>query len=147
MKKWILVQFWRVQQIAMIASLSLLAVNLALTTNQYIEWRFSNSYIGTSIVIIVLAALIWTFGYLWDRKLKLWKEQMVVSIERNPYSTMHMTPKEVVSHVTIWIPWLRERGMVAEANIWQKIVDWNLVSDTSLSTAVDMMMGKGPEKD
>ncbi|MBE0518803.1 MAG: hypothetical protein IH630_06225, partial [Thermoplasmata archaeon] len=127
--------------------LSLLAVNLALTTNQYIEWRFSNSYIGTSIVIIVLAALIWTFGYLWDRKLKLWKEQMVVSIERNPYSTMHMTPKEVVSHVTIWIPWLRERGMVAEANIWQKIVDWNLVSDTTLRTAVDMMMGKGPEKD
>jgi len=71
LKKWLLVQFWRVQQIAMIASLSLLAVNLALTANQYIEWRFSNSYIGTSIVLVVLAFLIWTFGYVWDKKLKL----------------------------------------------------------------------------
>jgi len=140
LKKWLLVQFWRVQQIAMIASLSLLAVNLALTTNQYIEWRFSNSYIGTSIVIILLAFLIWVFGYVWDKKLKLWKEQMVVTIERNPYSTIHMTPKEVVSHITIWIPWLRERGKNKDADIWQRIVDWNLASDPSLRTTVDGMI-------
>ena len=139
MKKWLLVQFWRVQQIAMLASLSLLAVNLALTANQYIEWRFSNSYIGTSIVIIVIAALIWTFGYIWDRKLKLWKEQMVVSIERNPYATKHMTPKEIATHITIWIPWLRERGKDAEADFWQRIVDWNFASDTTLQEAIDKM--------
>ena len=137
-----LVQFWRVQQISMIASLTLLAVNLALTTNQYIAWRFSNSYIGTLVVLVILAILIWTFGYVWDRKLKLWKEQMVVSIERNPYSTMHMTPKEMVSHITIWIPWLRERKMDAEADIWQKIVDWNLVTDPSLKEIIDTMMGR-----
>ena len=139
MKKWLLVQFWRVQQIAMLASLTLLAVNLALTINQYIEWRFSNSYIGTSIVIIVIAALIWTFGYIWDRKLKLWKEQMVVSIERNPYSTKHMTPKEIANYLTIWIPWLRERGKNTEADFWQKIVDWNFASDTTFQAAIDKM--------
>jgi len=67
---------------------------------------------------------------------------MVVSIERNPYSTIHMTPKEVVSHITIWIPWLRERGKENEANVWQRIVDWNIDSDHSLRTTVYRMIGE-----
>lgn len=141
MKKWLLVQLWRVQQIGMVASLSLLALNLSLTVNQYIEWRFSNSYIGTGIVLISLAAIIWSFGYVWDRKLKLWREQTVVSIERNPYSTMQMTPKEVVAHATIYIPWLRERGQEKAADLWQRIVDWNMLSDEKLKKSVEEMLG------
>lgn len=62
MKKWVLVQLWRVQQIGMVASLSLLALNLSLTVNQYIEWRFSNSYVGTVLVLLLLAFTIWVFG-------------------------------------------------------------------------------------
>jgi len=136
MKKFILVQLWRIQQIGMVASLSLLALNLALTVNKYIEWRFSNSYMGTILILVTLAFIIWGFGYVWDKFLKLWKEQTVVSTERNPYSTIQMTPKEILAYTTIYIPWLKELGQHDSAELWQKIVDWNLRTDKNLVKAV-----------
>jgi len=131
---------WRVQQIGVIASLSLLALNLSLTVNQYIEWRFSNSYIGTGIVLVLAAFAIWCTGFVWDRGFKLWKEQTIVSIERNPYSTIHLTPKEVVLYTTMWIPWLRESNLTKQADYWQRVVDFNLSSDEKLRNSVSEMM-------
>jgi hypothetical protein len=120
----------------MIASLSLLALNLALTVNSYISWRFSNSYIGTMAILAILTLILWFVGFVWDRKLKLWKEQNVVSIERNPYSTIHMTPKEILSFNTIYIPWLKEHNPKS-AEMWQKIVDLNMNTSENLRKSVE----------
>ena len=37
----------------------------------------------------------------------MWREQVQVSVERNPYTTKKMTPKEIISNETIWIPILQ----------------------------------------
>jgi hypothetical protein len=53
---------------------------------------------------------------------------------------MHMTAKEVVAYSTIYIPWLRERHQDKSADLWQKLVDWNLISDDRLRKTVEEML-------
>ena len=74
------------------------------------------------MTLMALAALMLFTGFLWDRKLKMWREQVQVSIERNPYTTTKMTPKEITGYELLWIPWLEERGRKAEADAYRRWV-------------------------
>ena len=120
MKKFLMIQVWRVQQIASIFSLIMLALTLTLQVNEYIEWRFSNTYMGIVLTLMVLAAIIMSAGYAWDRKLKMWREQIQVSVERNPYTTRKMTPKEIIGYENLWIPFLERNNQKAEADAYRK---------------------------
>ena len=120
MKKFLMIQVWRVQQIAQISSIIMLALTLTLQVNSYIEWRFSNTYQGIILVLLLLATVILSAGYAWDRKLRMWREQVQVSVERNPYTTTKMTPKELIGYETIWIPFLEMHGFKAQADAYRK---------------------------
>ena len=104
MKHWFMVQIWRLQQIAMMGSLILLVVNLGLTIYGYIEWRIPNPYIGLPVLIVTLLAIIWTAAWYYDRRLKLWREQMMVAVDRNPYAQDRLSPKETIQMEWMWIP-------------------------------------------
>lgn len=119
-KKYFMIVVWRTQQVAAIFSMIMLALTLTLQVNLYIEWRFSNSYIGIVLTLFVLATIILVAGYAWDKKLKMWREQVQVSVERNPYTTKKMTPKEIIGYETIWIDWLEDRGRKVEADAYRK---------------------------
>jgi len=110
LKKWFMLQMWRLQQVAQILTLALLALNLSLQVFGLIKWRedslLSISYVGVPMILLVLAAIIWTFAIIWDLRLKMWRDQAVVLVERNPYSKEKMSSKEVVMYSLFYLPLL-----------------------------------------
>jgi hypothetical protein len=106
-KKWFMLQMWRLQQVAQPLTLALLAINLSLTIFGLIKWRedslLSYSLIGVPMILLVLAMIIWTFAIIWDIRLKMWRDQATVLVERNPYSKEKMSSKEVVLYSMFYL--------------------------------------------
>lgn len=97
-KKWFMLQMWRLQQVAQLVTLALLAVNLALTLYKYMSWRsvpFDSPYTGIPVLLLILAAIVWGFAIIWDIRMKMWREQATVLVERNPYVKEKMSSKEI----------------------------------------------------
>jgi hypothetical protein len=112
-KKWLMLQVWRVQQIAAILSLIMLAVTDALLIYDKVSWRqgiFSTPYTGGLMILIGIGLLIWGASIVWDRKLKMWREQMTVLVEKNPYNKERMASKEIVMYNLMWLPMLEHIG-------------------------------------
>ena len=112
-KKWFMLQVWRLQQVAQVLTLALLALNLSLQVWGYVKWRnewLANPITGVLLFIGALAAAIWTFAILWDIKFKMWREQQAVLIERNPYAKEKMAAKEVALYELLWLPMLEKIG-------------------------------------
>jgi hypothetical protein len=108
-KKWVMRQYWRMQQSQSIISMGLLGSSLTLLLWPYLKWRFSkdcdsglcfsNSFLGIpatylgllgiffSLVLIVLCV-----GFLYDQVFSLWTAQRRVDIERNPFWTYALSP-------------------------------------------------------
>lgn len=107
-KKWFMLQMWRVQQIAQILSLVMLAITNALLLYGYMEWRegsfFSTPYIGVLLILLVIGGVIWIAAFIWDMKMRMWREQATVLVERNPYNKEKMTPKEIMIYNIVWLP-------------------------------------------
>jgi len=131
---------WWMQQISQPANMAMLALTLTLTVTNYIKWRFENPYIGMILTFLILASIIGTFGWTWDR-IKMWHEQNVVNVERNPYQMLKMTPKEVFSYQTWWFPWLKQQGDEGKRTVelWEKWVKAQLDSDPHLKKQVQEM--------
>jgi len=113
LKKWSMLQLWRLQQVAQLLTLALLALNLSLQLYDFIKWRgslFETPYTGVLIIMLILAAIIWGFAFLWDVKFKMWREQQTVLIERNPYAKEKMAAKEIALYELIWLPLLDKLG-------------------------------------
>jgi len=112
-KKWFMLQVWRLQQVAQLLTLALLALNLSLQMYGYIKWRgafFATPYTGVLFILLILAALIWGFAVIWDLRLKMWREQISVLIEKNPYMKERMAPKEIAIYAMTWIPVMEHLG-------------------------------------
>jgi len=112
-KKWFMLQVWRFQQISQIATLALLAINLALQIFNFMTWRgslFSSPYTGVPFILLMLVAAIWGFATIWDLRMKMWREQMAVAMERNPYAKEKMYSKELVVYAMLWLPLLDHMG-------------------------------------
>ena len=116
-----MVLIWRVQQIAAIATLVITALTLTLQVSGKLDIGVGNPYLRILVVFTLLVVVILMLGYLWDVKGKLWVEQIEVVVERNPYMTYHMTAKEIVSNLTMWIPLYEATGIHESARIME---DW-----------------------
>ena len=91
-KKSIMTTLWRVQQAQMFISIIFWSLTLSGIFYPYISARFLNEivgnenvFIGMSLIFLTVIILVISFGYAYD-KLKIWKEQMTVAQERNPYT-------------------------------------------------------------
>jgi len=143
-KKWCMLQLWRVQQIAQRATLALLAVNLSLMVYDYMDWRgalFETPYTGVPLIALFLVASIWIFSIIWDLRMRMWREQHSVLVEKNPYTKEKMTAKEIAIYTYIWLPLMYKFGKddpeVKEAA--DTIKNWLLkayTDDTSLVNEV-----------
>ncbi len=112
-KKWFMLQMWRVQQIAAVMTLVLMAINLALQMYDYMSWRsgvFSSPYSGALVILMVVGGIIWGLSIVWDTKLRMWREQMTVLVEKNPFNKERMAPKEIVMYSLMWLPMLESIG-------------------------------------
>ena len=113
MKKWFMLQMWRVQQIAAILSLVMLAITDALLIYDKVSWRegiFETPYTGATVILLLIALAIWVISIIWDTRLKMWREQMTVLVEKNPFNKERMAPKEIVMYSLMWLPMLESIG-------------------------------------
>ena len=112
-KKWFMLQMWRLQQIAQLATLALLAVNLSLMVYDYMSWRgsvFETPYTGVPLIALILVGTIWIFSIIWDLRMRMWREQHSVLVEKNPYTKEKMTAKEIAIYAYVWLPLMDKVG-------------------------------------
>lgn len=113
-KKWFMLQMWRIQQVAQVITIAMLAFNLALLLQTKMDWRegtiWADTYAGVFVIMLVLLMATWIFAIAWDLKLKMWREQQTVLIERNPYAKEKMNAKEVAVYTMIWLPVMEMAG-------------------------------------
>jgi len=108
-KKWVMRQYWRMQQSQSIISMGLLGSSLTLLLWPYVSWRFSKScdeglcfsdsvlgipatYLGLIGIFMSLVLIVLCIGYLYDRVFSLWTAQRSVDFERNPFWTYALSP-------------------------------------------------------
>lgn len=123
-----MLQVWRLQQVSQIVTLILMAGNLALVVWGLVKWRgeFMGSYYGALVILVLLGVIVYVFALVWDLKLKLWRDQMSVAVEKNPYQKEKLAPKEVVMDIMVWVPILQRLGKddPEAREITQNILAW-----------------------
>ena len=116
LKKFMMKWVWRVQQIGAISTLVITASTLAITLSDklFLNESTADSAIGPLLALGVLSAMVMSLGWLWDKKLQMWKEQNVVNVERNPYYLFKQTPKEIASYELLWFPFANTVAEIAD---------------------------------
>jgi hypothetical protein len=102
LRKRAMVYLWRAQQSGAIISISLLGTLTAASVhNDYLRERTNNWNLGQAnvlggllITMFLVFAGVFMVGFAFDR-LKFWKEQNVVGVERNPYGSYKLSAKEI----------------------------------------------------
>ncbi|UCE45674.1 MAG: hypothetical protein JSU93_01985 [Methanobacteriota archaeon] len=116
-KKWFMLQVWRIQQVAQLLVLTMMAITDAILVYDYTdglrvggEPLISDRALGVLFVLILIGGAIWLFALIWDMRLKMWREQMTVLVEKNPFTKEKMTPKEIAMVNIIWAPLIERLG-------------------------------------
>jgi hypothetical protein len=141
-KSFFLRWIWRIQQVAQVSTLVMMAISLTLQISGKIQWRFGSPYIPEIFTFSVLAFVLLSLGYIWDRKAQLWVEQGEIVVERNPYMTYHMTAKEIVSNLTMWIPLYRSTGNIESARVMEDWTKEALKVDPKVKPIADKIIDK-----
>ena len=104
-KKSLMTQVWRLQQSQGLIGIFFWALTLAgvfyfqYIHANFVKWgivRDDQVFLGTLILFLIFLGTFLVLGFLYDRILRLWKEQVIVAYERNPYTSEYLVPKEVV---------------------------------------------------
>jgi len=112
-KKWFMLQVWRLQQISQVMTLFLLALSEATVIWGFLKYRgglFNNPYFMIPLLLVIFGAAIWMASIFWDLRLKMWRDQATVLVERNPYSKEKMAAKEIVLYGMTWLPLMEKLG-------------------------------------
>ena len=129
-KKWLMRQFWRVQQSQTVISILFWATTLTLLIYARIEHRWDSqdatvgiptSYFVMGLLYIGVFLFVFLIGWLYDRIFTLWKEHQNVVLERNPWATYQLTPRDamIVGYLSQII-----RAQNSDNKTIQKECDW-----------------------
>jgi hypothetical protein len=147
LKKKLMEFMWRLQASQTIIGIIFWPLTLTGIFYPYFRDRTNNFGLGPQSVlggmlllfsIIVLFIVI--FGLVFD-KLRFWKEQNIVLIERNPYGSIKMTAKEIY-WMKMWSLALRANPGLSpelkkELELYDKWIDYNLKEDHVLREEVE----------
>ncbi len=101
MKKWFMLQYWRIQQSQSLISLVFWTSTLTLLIWPYISWRFDttetilslpSTYFGLAGIATSVVAMVLLVGLAYDVSLGLWRDHITVVQERNPFNTYKLNP-------------------------------------------------------
>lgn len=105
MKKFIMKNIWRFSQAGQFLSLFFWSIALTGIVWPIIKENMLNflnpisieraNLIGLSLLFIGMLSLIFILGFIYD-KTKMWKEQTIISVERNPFANERLSPKEFI---------------------------------------------------
>ena len=129
-KKYLMVQIWRMQQSQALISIFFWALTLAgVYYLSYFHPLFtsfglpqSEVALGTIILFFLIVIGFLIIGLIYDSFLRLWREQTDVAVERNPYSAERLQPKEIVQWKRFVVSVMKELGKT-DATI-QKDIDF-----------------------
>ncbi len=105
-KKWIMRQYWRVQQSQAFISMGFWGTTLTLLIWPYVSWRFNPNeefaglpatYWGLISIFSGVMVTVLLAGFVYDRVLGLWIEWRSVDTERNPFMTYALSPNWMMS--------------------------------------------------
>ena len=63
--------------------------------------------VGLLVLFLLFAAFILVVGFLYDRRFKLWREQMEIAVDRNPYADDRLIRKEQLMYEKFYLPLAR----------------------------------------
>jgi hypothetical protein len=147
LRKRAMVYLWRAQQSGAIINILLLGTLTAASLYRlYLKDYFDNfgfpaaqELPGVLITMFIIFASVFGIGFAFDR-LKFWKEQNIVGIERNPYGSYKLTAKEIhwirlwSAAVTAGNPSAKQQETVAHFEKW---IERSLAEDSVLRSEVD----------
>ena len=147
LKKKLMEFMWRLQASQTIVGLVFWPLTLTGIFYPYFRDRTNNfgmgpeSVLGGMLMLFLMIALaIVIFGVIFD-KLKFWKEQNIVLIERNPYAGIRLNAKEVY-WVKMWSLLLRSYPDISpetkkQLELYDKWIDYNIREDKFLQEELD----------
>lgn len=107
-KKTVMKYLWRVQQAQMVISIVFWSMTLTGVFYPYFNVKFDNFglpkdwvFMGMLVLFTIVVTGIVIFGFIYD-KLKFWKEQQMVIVERNPYTSWKLNPVQTM-WAEMWI--------------------------------------------
>ena len=153
-KRFFMTQLWRIQQSYTLLSLVLWGIVISLTAfpfvyqflvNQFrLEQPSTPGFVALTLIILFLAVFagLFAFGVVYDKYLRLWREQLDVMVEKNPYAREKLSPKEIMMWRYIYIPILRARGRDdpqsrKEIGFVERWVEISVATDPNIRRAVE----------
>jgi len=152
-KRFLMTQLWRIQQSYTLLSLGLWGIVISLTAfpfiSQFVQCKFAVDCTAPGVVAITLILLflavfaaLFLFGVIYDKYLRLWREQLDVAVERNPYAREKLSPKEILMWRYIYLPVMKVSGRdnpntAKEIEFVEQWVEKSLTADGNIRRAVE----------
>jgi hypothetical protein len=104
--------------------------------------------------MLLLVAAIWGFSIFWDLRMKMWREQSAVAVERNPYAKERLYAKEIANYSMMFLPILESLGKTdpeakAAADFVRRWINNALAEDPSVQIEWKELLefiGKSPNQ-
>ncbi len=151
-KRFLMTQLWRIQQSYALLSLFLWAAVISLTATAYIlpfEQRQlgidpgTPGVIAATLLLLFLAVFggLFLFGVAYDRYLRLWRDQLDVAYDRNPYAREKLMVKEILMWRHMFLPTMRGRSSDPETEkeiaFMEQWIQKSLASDANIRRSVE----------
>ncbi len=155
-KRFVMTQLWRIQQSYTLLSLLLWGIVISLTAYPVIAplWlpflqdrgipASTPGVIALTLLLLFLAiyGVLFLFGVVYDKYLRLWREQLDVAVDRNPYAREKLSPKEVLMWRYIYLPTMRAAGRESqeyekEISFVERWVETSLAGDGRIRASVE----------
>ncbi len=138
MKKWVMRQYWRIQQSQAMISLGFWTATITLLVWPYVSWRFNSdetllfipmTYVGLISIAVLVLGIVLVAGFSYDVTFGLWRDHITVNQERNPFSTYKLNPtwgiviaqtNEVLRRVAP-----EDEEIQRYCNFVDRMLDWN----------------------
>lgn len=141
-KKKLMELLWRIQASQTVIGMIFWPLTITGIFYPYIRERSNNYGFGQNAVfqgmmitflIIVMGIVI--FGLLFD-KLRFWKEQNIVAVERNPYNSYKLSPKDIYN-LRAWLLAVKANPDIGpetkkQIDFYETWIDFNLKDDPVL---------------
>jgi len=150
-KRFLMTQLWRVQQSYTLLSLVLWGVVIALTANPiilpYLQRNLGVDPGGAGVVALSLVlvfvgvfAILFVFGVIYDKVLHLWRDQLDVTYDRNPYTREKLMVKEILMWRHMFLPAMRtstDPQTRKEIEFMEKWIEKSLAADANIKKSVN----------
>ncbi|TLZ55068.1 MAG: hypothetical protein E6K17_06540 [Methanobacteriota archaeon] len=152
-KRFLMTQIWRIQQSYALLSLVLWGIVIALTANPlllpYLQHNLGvdptapGVVAGTLVLVFIgVFALLFVFGVVYDKYLHLWRDQLDVTYDRNPYAREKLMVKEILVWRHMFLPAMQATASSdpktrKEVAFMEKWIERSLAADPNIRRSVE----------